>query len=88
MTTNVRLLVPLAAVGAGAFIAWYQIDERQGRHWSSRTVWERIAWRQIPRIGVALELRVPQQSLDLGWRERWVAEHVIGRIPGGRHDPE
>ncbi|MGB8382648.1 MAG: PspC domain-containing protein, partial [Dermatophilaceae bacterium] len=54
VTTNVRFLVPLAAVGAGAFIAWYQIDERQGRHWSSRTVWERIAFVLQPILGVMI----------------------------------
>ena len=26
-------------------------------------------------------------SLDVTWTERWVRDHVIGRIPGGRHDP-
>lgn len=54
VTTNVRFLVPLAAVGAGAFIAWYQIDERQGRHWSTRTVWERIAFVLQPILGVMI----------------------------------
>ncbi|MGV1009354.1 MAG: PspC domain-containing protein [Dermatophilaceae bacterium] len=54
VTTNLRLLLPLAAVGAGAFIAWYQIDERQGRHWSSRTVWERIAVVLQPILGVLI----------------------------------
>lgn len=49
---------------------------------------ERISWTSLRRLGVALRLRVPSDVLDVGWQERWVAEHVIGRIPGGRHDPE
>lgn len=57
-----------------------------GRPPSSR--WERIAWRQLRSLGVAVRLRVPREVLDVGWGERWVAEHIIGRIPGGRHDPE
>ena len=54
VTTNPRFLVPLVAVGAGAFVAWYQIDERQGRHWSSRTVWERTAFVLQPVLGVTI----------------------------------
>ena len=57
-----------------------------GRPPSSRL--ERIGWSDLRRLGVALRLRVSRDVLDVGWQERWVAEHVIGRIPGGRHDPE
>jgi hypothetical protein len=49
---------------------------------------ERIPWSHVRELGVALRLRVPRDVLDIGWQERWVAEHIIGRIPGGRHDPE
>ena len=27
-------------------------------------------------------------DLDATWLERWMRDHVIGRIPGGTHDPE
>jgi hypothetical protein len=57
-----------------------------GRPPSSRL--ERIDWSSLRQLGVALRLRVLRDGLDVGWHERWVAEHVIGRIPGGRHDPE
>ena len=57
-----------------------------GRPPSSRL--ERIDWSDLRRLGVVLRLRVPRALLDVGWQERWVAEHVIGRIPGGRRDPQ
>jgi hypothetical protein len=49
---------------------------------------DRIDWAQLTTIGTALTLRGPRESYPVGWIERWVARHVIGRIPGGRHDPE
>jgi hypothetical protein len=47
-----------------------------------------IAWSHVAGIGITLTLDVDAEDLDLTWTERWVADHVIGRIPGGRHDPE
>jgi len=57
-----------------------------GRPPSSRRV--RIPWRLVAEVGTALRLGVSGDSLDATWAERWVRDHVIGRIPGGRHDPE
>ena len=48
----------------------------------------RIHWRLIADIGTVVRLGVAGDSLDATWVERWVSEHVIARIPGGRHDPE
>jgi hypothetical protein len=49
---------------------------------------ERIPWRDVRGIGTAVQLGVRGDSLDASWVERWVRDKVIGRIPGGRHDPE
>ena len=49
---------------------------------------DRICWDQLAEIGTAVRLRAARDTLDVGWFERWVANHVIGKIPGGRHDPE
>lgn len=49
---------------------------------------DRIAWADLAEIGTAIRLRAARDTLDVGWLERWAARHVIGRIPGGRHDPE
>lgn len=57
-----------------------------GRPPASR--WERVPWSDVGHVGTALELTVRADSLDLHWTENWLRAHVVGRIPGGRHDPE
>lgn len=49
--------------------------------------WYRIPWSVVRRVGVALDLSVPGEELDVTWTERWLRDHLIARIPGGRHDP-
>jgi hypothetical protein len=56
-----------------------------GRPPSSR--WHRILWSDVTEVGVVVRLGVRGDTLDVTWTERWVRDHVIGRIPGGRHDP-
>ncbi len=48
----------------------------------------RLQWRVVADCGVVVSVGVPADSLDASWTERWMRDHVIGRIPGGRHDPE
>ncbi|MGH1550266.1 hypothetical protein ACRAWB_14290 [Leifsonia poae] len=48
----------------------------------------RIPWRVVSDCGIVVSVGVPADSLDASWTERWMSEHVIGRIPGGQHDPE
>ncbi len=50
--------------------------------------WHRIDWDDVSDVGVAVRLGVGSDELEVTWVERWVRDHVIGRIPGGRHDPE
>lgn len=57
-----------------------------GRPPSSR--WHRIPWSAITELTTAIHLDARADDLETSWPERWVREHVIGRIPGGRHDPE
>ena len=47
-----------------------------------------IPWRLVTDVGTTIRLGVSGDSLDATWVERWVSDHIIGRIPGGRHDPE
>ncbi|GEN81329.1 hypothetical protein [Actinotalea fermentans] len=49
--------------------------------------WYRIPWSAVRRVGVTLELEVRGEELDVTWTERWLRDHLIARIPGGRHDP-
>ena len=48
----------------------------------------RIPWKVVADPGTVVTLGVDADSLDASWTERWFRDHVIGRIPGGRHDPE
>ena len=57
-----------------------------GRPPASR--WEPVPWSDVGHVGTAIELTVQADSLDVHWTEDWLREHVVGRIPGGRHDPE
>ena len=57
-----------------------------GRAPASRQI--RIPWRIVASVGTTVRLGVPGDGLDATWTERWVSEHIIARIPGGRHDPD
>lgn len=50
--------------------------------------WHRIPWATITELGTAVRLDTAAETLEVGWPERWVRDHIIARIPGGRHDPE
>jgi hypothetical protein len=47
----------------------------------------RVGWDTLASIDSALHLAVPSSAVDVGWLEGWLADNVIGRIPGGRHVP-
>ncbi|WP_372698143.1 PRC-barrel domain-containing protein [Arthrobacter sp. JSM 101049] len=48
----------------------------------------RIPWSDVARVGTVLVLRNRAEGLPVRWVEHWLRDHVIARIPGGRHDPE
>lgn len=49
---------------------------------------ERIPWADVARVDTVLRLRNRAEGLSVRWVEHWLRDHVIARIPGGRHDPE
>ena len=57
-----------------------------GRLPDSRFV--RIPWKVVADVETVVTVGVAADSLDASWTERWMRDHVIARIPGGRHDPE
>ncbi|MFJ2517504.1 hypothetical protein ACIOWF_00930 [Cellulosimicrobium cellulans] len=83
-----RDAVPGEAAEVGAILTGPVLLTRLlgGRPPASR--WERVSWSDVGHVGTAIELTVQADSLDLHWTEDWLREHVVGRIPGGRHDPE
>lgn len=48
----------------------------------------RIPWSDVARVDIVVSLGVPGEQLDVTWVERWARDHIVARIPGGRHDPE
>ena len=57
-----------------------------GRPPASRYV--RIPWTDVSSVETVVRLGVDGEELDASWTERWVRDHIIRWIPGGRHDPE
>lgn len=56
-----------------------------GRPPSSRLI--RIPWKVVAGVDTVVSLGVRADSMDASWVERWLRNHVIARIPGGRHEP-
>jgi hypothetical protein len=48
----------------------------------------RISIGLVHRIGPVIDLAVSADDLASSESERWVRDHVIGRIPGSRHEAE
>ena len=48
----------------------------------------RVPWSAVSKVGTAIKLGQPGSAFDVTWPERWARDHVIARIPGGRHAPE
>ncbi|MCU1473682.1 hypothetical protein [Amnibacterium sp.] len=49
---------------------------------------QKIGWDLVADLDIVFTLEVKSESLEVTWFERWLASRVIGRIPGGDHDPE
>jgi len=48
----------------------------------------RIPWSKVAHIGSHIQLAAKREEIGTNSTEAWLAEHVIGRIPGGQHAPE
>jgi len=49
---------------------------------------QNIPWRLVERVGIVVELHDGGFASDSQWREDWLRDHVIARIPGGRRAAE
>lgn len=47
-----------------------------------------IPWRRVAAIGTVVRLQQTEMSFDALWVEHWLRDHVVARIPGGRHAAE
>ena len=72
---------------------WLQRVHRlvAGIDWKGREAQEdpaRIPFWRVTDIGSSVHVAADQEELATYSTERWVADHVIGHIPGGRRAPE
>ncbi len=47
-----------------------------------------IPWKLLASIGTTVQLLPTDMQFDVQWMERWLRDHVVARIPGGRHAAE
>jgi hypothetical protein len=43
-----------------------------------------LPWTIVAKVGTVVRLHRTDQPFDGLWVERWLRDHIIGRIPGGR----
>lgn len=53
-----------------------------------RSLLHEIPWNLVASIGVTVRLRPTDRQFDAQWVERWLRDHIVSRIPGGRHAAE
>jgi sporulation protein YlmC with PRC-barrel domain len=41
-----------------------------------------VPWRQVVKIGIDVKVDLEAERSPAHWWERWLREHVVGRIPG------
>jgi hypothetical protein len=49
---------------------------------------QEIPWQLVASVGVVVKLKPTDMTFDVGWVERWLRDHNIKHIPGGRHAAE
>jgi hypothetical protein len=49
---------------------------------------QEIPWKLVAAVGVVVTLERTDRRFDVNWVERWLCDHVIRHIPGGRHAAE
>ena len=50
-----------------------------------RSLLQQIPWKLVSSVGVTVRLRPTDTSFDARWVERWLRDHIVAHIPGGRH---
>jgi hypothetical protein len=53
-----------------------------------RSLLQEISWSLIESLGVVVKLQPTDLTLESNWVERWLCDHIIKHIPGGRHAAE
>lgn len=53
-----------------------------------RSLLQPIPWKLVASVGVVVRLKETDMTFNVNWVERWLCQHVIRHIPGGRHAAE
>ena len=53
-----------------------------------RSLMQHIPWKLVDAVGVVVTLKQTDETFDVDWVERWLRDHIIRHIPGGRHAAE
>ncbi len=53
-----------------------------------RSLMQQIPWKLVDAVGVVVTLKQTDETFDVDWVERWLRDHIIRHIPGGRHAAE
>ena len=53
-----------------------------------RSLMQHIPWKLVDAVGVVVKLKQTDETFDVDWVERWLRDHIIRHIPGGRHAAE
>jgi hypothetical protein len=53
-----------------------------------RSLLQEVSWSLVESVGVVIRLQPSDLKLDTNWVERWLCEHIVKHIPGGRHAAE
>ncbi len=49
---------------------------------------QEIPWKLVASVGVVVTLKPTDVAFDVSWMERWLRDHIMRHIPGGRHAAE
>lgn len=49
---------------------------------------QEIPWRLVASVGVVVTLKPTDMTFDTDWVGRWLRDHIVKRVPGGRHAAE
>lgn len=53
-----------------------------------RSLLQEVSWSLVESVGVVIKLQPSDLTLDTNWVEKWLCDHIIKHIPGGRHAAE
>jgi hypothetical protein len=88
----------VTAILAGPGHLLYRLGRRRSGRWRSRLNADlqqsplsdpsRIPFDRVSSIGPAIDLAVTAADLATHATERWARDHIVGHIPGSRHDAD